>query len=124
MRRTFRRSLAALLAAGLLPSLALAQFAFKETHDANVEGTGGDTPADRAGFEYDNRAYPAAHVGYTEHRRAAAAFDSLPGDPVAASWKELGPFTPEVAAPVTYTGRAAKDAGRVTALAISHRCCW
>jgi len=39
---------------------------------------------------------PGAHVHYSQHRRAAAAFDVLQNAPSqhTASWTELGPFTP------------------------------
>jgi hypothetical protein len=38
------------------------------------------------------------------------------------TWQEAGPFTPDVPARVTYTGRASKDSGRVTAEAIDPNC--
>ena len=38
------------------------------------------------------------------------------------TWTEAGPFTPNVPARVTYTGRASQDSGRVTAEAIDPNC--
>ena len=117
-------ALAGSVAALLSSSIAFAQTTFLQSHYAKLYGAGDDTPGLRAGYEYENRALPAAHVHYSEHRGAAAAFDLLQSAPaqLAASWTELGPFTPVVSAPWTYTGRQALDSGRITALAISHRC--
>jgi hypothetical protein len=102
----------------------LAQTTFLQSHYNKINGSTDDIPGLRAGYEYENRALPAAHVHYSQHRGAAAAFNVLQGAPSehTASWTELGPFTPVVSAPWTYTGRQALDSGRLTALAISHRC--
>jgi hypothetical protein len=102
----------------------LAQTTVLQSHYSKIIGSGDDIPGLRAGYEYENRALPEAHVHYSEHRGAAAAFTVLQSTASehTASWTELGPFTPVVAAPWTYTGRQALDSGRITALAISHRC--
>jgi hypothetical protein len=121
MRATICTGVAALL---LAPAgVAVAQTTFLHSHYAKVYGSD-DIPGLRAGYEYENRALPAAHVHYSEHRRAAAAFNFLQNAPSehTASWTELGPFTPVVSGPWTYTGRPALDSGRITALAVSHRC--
>lgn len=122
MRTMMLTSVAALL---LSPAGAtLAQTTFHQSHSSKITGAAGDIRGARAGYEYENRAFPAEHVHYSQHRGAAAAFDVLQSDASehAASWTELGPFTPVVAAPWTYTGRQALDSGRITSLAISHRC--
>ncbi|HEX4583434.1 MAG TPA: hypothetical protein VH183_01310 [Burkholderiaceae bacterium] len=117
------RSITAVFAGCLLPAFAMGQTTFQQSHYSLINPAG-DTAVERAGYAYENRAYPAAHVDYSRHRGAAAAFDALSSDApaISATWKELGPFDPVVAAPATYTGRPAKDSGRITALAISHRC--
>jgi hypothetical protein len=121
MRATICTGVAALL---LAPAgVAVAQTTFLQSHYAKVYGSD-DIPGLRAGYEYENRALPATHVHYSEHRRAAATFTFLQNAPSehTASWAELGPFTPVVSGPWTYTGRPALDSGRITALAVSHRC--
>ena len=124
MTITFKRSFAAALVGCLLPAGgALAQSAL-QSHFAKIGGFLEDNPGERSGYEYDNRAFPAAHVHYSQHRTAAGAFDVLQSAPPqhAASWSELGPFTPVEPAVLTFSGRQAITSGRITSLAISHRC--
>jgi hypothetical protein len=71
--------------------------------------------------QYENRAFPLEYVGPEQSQGAAQAFGKLPGSR-RGRWKEVGPFTPTVPAPSTYTFRATTDSGRVKAVAISPRC--
>ncbi len=73
---------------------------------------------------YDNRAYPSTDVAYEQSNGASLSFQALNQQKgnKGASWKELGPYTPNVPGPVTYTGRATQNSGRVTALAVSAKC--
>ena len=74
--------------------------------------------------QYDNRAYPAAHISSTRREAARSAFDQVSRRQHGKlhGWEEIGPFTPSVPAEATYTGRPTTNSGRVTALAISPRC--
>lgn len=87
--------------------------------------------------QYDNRAFPSTFISYERSTAAAQAYQNVerrtqartaaPGGPAAnvaagASWKELGPITPVVPGPVTYTGRTTTNSGRVTALALAPGC--
>jgi hypothetical protein len=78
----------------------------------------------RLGLDNDNRAYPATTVGVQQQQASYAAFQSiakLPGGKKN-NWQQLGPITPNVSGPWTYTGRTTTDSGRVTALALSPSC--
>src|SRR6476469_3609110 len=88
-----------------------------------------------------NRAYPRTYV---ETKRALAGRDAVDRArtrgakararartaktraatraALTTTWQEAGPFTPNVPARVTYTGRASQDSGRVTAEAIDPNC--
>src|SRR6266404_3662687 len=123
MRAMIFTAVAALLLSPAAVTVAQTSYYF-QSHYAKLNASVDDSPGARAGYEYDNRAFPAPHVHYSQHRRAAAAFDVLQNAPSqhTASWTELGPFTPVEPAPLTFSGRQAITSGRITALAISHRC--
>ncbi|HNP70755.1 MAG TPA: hypothetical protein PLO33_04970 [Kouleothrix sp.] len=81
---------------------------------------------------YDNRAYPSSFISLDQSMAAAQAYNAVDqrtrARPDASSiqsgstWKELGPITPNVPAPVTYTGRPTTNSGRVTSLAVAPGC--
>ena len=79
---------------------------------------------DHAGQQYEDRAYPAGNIDFAQQQAARAAFLSVAALPAPRSlrWEELGPITPNVAGPATYTGRPTTDSGRITALALSPSC--
>jgi len=96
----------------------------------------GSGPAQEA---YDNRAFPHKYVSFEQARANARAFDRMRLSPhhlragratgrspakvtTTPTWQELGPVTPTVPGPATYTGRATTVSGRVTALAIGPSC--
>ena len=96
--------------------------------------------------QYENRAYPNDHVDYTQVMGSQAANRELsqvavvaqPASPNGAvldqqlgaqdssggggGWKEVGPKTPLVPGPVTYTGLETTTSGRITALAVDPKC--
>jgi len=91
-------------------------------------GNGGEAPrggpATVAQEQYDNLAYPAAAVNPTQQQNAYQSFlsiDRVPGGKKA-NWQQIGPITPNVPGPVTYTGAPTVNSGRVTSLAISPTC--
>src|SRR5215471_8672999 len=88
--------------------------------EAEREGALGGPEQER----YDDRALPAAGIAAAQQQGAFTAFLSvakLPGGKKN-NWQEIGPITPNVAGPSTYTGRPTTDSGRVTALAVSPNC--
>jgi hypothetical protein len=86
----------------------------------------------------ENRAYPRGYVESSRALQAKHAFERKPDQlkrsdfrsaaaaaaatTLAATWQELGPFTPKVPAEVTYTGVPTLNSGRVTALAVDPNC--
>lgn len=97
-------------------STALSQ---KNTKFSEVPGLD-EVPGARAGFEGD----PLSNGPATAQQQAGAqaAFSALGTARTALNWKELGPTTPNVAGPATYTGRPTLTSGRITGLAISPKC--
>ncbi len=98
---------------------------FMQTHYFKLFGSEGDTSAERAGYEADNRAYPSSFVEPHVHRRAAQDAEWLEGRGSfghRGAWDLVGPITGVVPGEATYTGRATTVSGRVTSLAISPRC--
>jgi hypothetical protein len=98
---------------------------FKQTHYFKLFGReDADAAGERAGYEAENRAYPAAAVEPSVRDRAAADSDRLErrGWGHRGAWELVGPFLGRVPAEVTYTGHASIVSGRVTSLAISPRC--
>jgi hypothetical protein len=79
---------------------------------------------DRAGYEATNRALPAAMVNARQLLAAANASAQISalGFDRNGSWEALGPTVPTVPGPVTYTGKATTDSGRITSLALSPGC--
>ena len=73
---------------------------------------------------YDDRAYPAVHISSTRREQGRNAFEEVSRREHGKrhGWVELGPFTPNVPAEATYTGRPTVNSGRVTAFALSSRC--
>ncbi len=80
---------------------------------------------------YDNTAYPATSVGYNQTINAANSYQAVLNHQSAInthamtasqSWQQLGPFQGTVPAPVTYTGRATTNSGRVTAIVVANDC--
>jgi hypothetical protein len=98
---------------------------FKQTHYFKLYGSEGDSSAERAGYEAENRAYPSRFVEPSVHRKAASDAEQLErrqpfGD--RSPWKLVGPITGTVPGEVTYTGRSTTVSGRVTSLALSPSC--
>jgi hypothetical protein len=88
--------------------------------EAEREGAVGGPEQER----YDDRALPGTSIATAQQQGAFTAFLSvakLPGGKKN-NWQEIGPITPNVAGPSTYTGRPTLDSGRVTALAVSTNC--
>ena len=88
--------------------------------EAGREGAFGGPEQER----YDDRALPGDSISSVQQQGAFTAFLSvakLPGGKKN-NWQEVGPITPNVAGPSTYTGRPTTDSGRVTALAVSPNC--
>lgn len=127
MNRQWRAALA--LSAGLVWTLAshaatsgpvnfMQSFYFREF------GFFGDELADRAGYEVENLAAPAPSVAATQQLGASKAFAALSdlGFDRNGSWEALGPTVGTVPGPVTYTGAATTNSGRVTSLVVSPHC--
>jgi hypothetical protein len=98
---------------------------FKQTHYFKLYGSEGDSSAERAGYEADNRAYPSKFVEPQVRSKAANDSEQLErrqsfGD--RSPWTLVGPVTGTVPGEVTYTGHPSIVSGRVTSLAISPRC--
>ncbi len=88
----------------------------------------------------DNRAYPASTVaprqaaasraafvrayGRTAKARATARHRHLAASatPLGGQWKDISPNSAVVPAPVTYTGKATTNAGRVTTILVDRNC--
>ena len=89
-----------------------------------LEKGGEAGPVGPADEDYGNRAYPATAIAITETEHAHQAFQQVAGHPSGhgSAWQEVGPKTPFVTAPATYTGRPTIVSGRVTALAVSPKC--
>ncbi len=87
--------------------------------EAGAENSNG--PAQES---YADRAYPATTIGFAQQQHAQFSWKGVDrlahGSPN--NWQELGPKTPIVAGPATYTGRETTISGRVTALAVSPGC--
>ena len=118
MKRTICILAPLVLAANALAQLNLTKSRFFS------QNAGEDEALERAGFEFENRALPQDTIGFAQQQAAFSAFLSvskLPGGKKN-NWQELGPITPNVAGPWTYTGRPTTDSGRVTALALSPQC--
>src|SRR6266478_6214603 len=118
MKRTICILAPLVLAANALAQLNLTKSRFFS------QNAGEDEALERAGFEFENRALPQDTIGFSQQQAAFSAFVSiskLPGGKKN-NWQELGPITPNVAGPWTYTGRPTTDSGRVTALALSPQC--
>ena len=105
-------------------STASAPITFKQTFFFKLIGSLGDDIRDRAGYEDGNQAYPAALVGAAQQLGAATAFANLSsaGFATNGSWEALGPTTGTVPGPVTYTGAATTNSGRVTSIVVSPHC--
>lgn len=74
---------------------------------------------------YDNQAYPNKYVSADQVLKSSQAWASVAQRVIpnsGQSWQQVGPITPNVPGPVTYTGRATVNSGRETALAISNPC--
>lgn len=84
-------------------------------------GQNGDRPERE---QYDNRAYPEDSIAPAQQQAAYKAYLSL--SPSSGGngneWEGIGPLTPLVVGPATYTGRPTYDSGRVTSLALSPKC--
>lgn len=124
-------SAAASAAAGLVIALASAVPAnaagpvtWKQSYYFKVFGSAGDTMADRASFEQSNQAFPAASVGAAQLLGGSQAFANIAqaGFVSDTRWRSVGPTVGNVPGPVTYTGRATVNSGRVAALAIAPGC--
>lgn len=104
-------------------STAFAQVSVRESYYFKHFGINEDNN-ERTGFENENRALPAASVGVNEQQAAYQSFLSISKRPGGkkGNWQELGPITPSVSGPWTYTGRPTLVSGRVTALALSPNC--
>jgi hypothetical protein len=90
----------------------------------------GSGPAQAA---YDDRAFPRKYISHQRTVAARQAFKNTKGwsryaagqgvtsvrSPI---WEELGPVSPRVPGPATYTGRSTLVSGRVTALATGDSC--
>jgi len=91
---------------------------------------GRDTsPFTAAQEQYDNRALPSAFIPTDQVVKARDSFRLVKAKGVqhgtvtgSGGWQLIGPTGNVVPAPVTYTGRATSDSGRVTALAIAPTC--
>ena len=104
-------------------SAAFGQVTLKQSHQQILYGSN-EEPGERAGVEEDDRALPAAVVGVQQQQTAYQSFlllSKLPGGKKT-NWQEIGPITPVVSGPATYTGRPTVTAGRITALALSPSC--
>lgn len=82
---------------------------------------------DRAGIEQarlEDKAYPREFVDFSIRQNVALAFDAVARRPGGkkGNWQPLGPTTPSVPGPVTYTGVPNIVSGRITALALSPIC--
>ncbi len=82
---------------------------------------------DRAGIEQtrvEDKAYPGEFVDFQIRQNVAFAFDSVARrhGGKKGNWQPLGPSTPSVPGPVTYTGVPNIVSGRITALALSPIC--
>ncbi len=98
---------------------------FKQTHYFKLFGSEGDSSAERAGYEAENRAYPSSFVEPQVHRKAASDSEQVErrqpfGD--RSPWTLLGPVIGTVPGEVTYTGHPTTVSGRVTSMAISPQC--
>lgn len=88
-----------------------------------------DTPFNAAEEQYLNRALPNTTIAMEQALKATSSFGDVQnqgnehGDQNGnGGWQLIGPTVPTVPGPVTYTGRATTDAGRVTSLAIAPTC--
>ena len=88
-----------------------------------------DSPFTAAEEQYLNRALPNTTISIDQTLKASRSFANVQsqgnehGDQNGnGGWQLIGPTVGTVPGPVTYTGRATTDAGRVTALAIAPTC--
>ena len=103
----------------------------RESENENLDG-----PAQQ---QYDQRAYPKGYISTARAVAARHAYAQLPDSTplgtfrkgtshkaqkadLSSDWQTLGPVNPVVPAPVTYTGTATKNSGRVTALLVAPTC--
>ncbi len=105
----------------------------RERADAGAAGEAVHGPATEA---VDARAYPRTYVGARQAAVARTAYLTAPARLSAAdfrrgadvrpslssNWQSLGPTDPLVPGDVTFTGAAATNAGRVTAMAVDPNC--
>ncbi len=107
----------------------------QENHKATLEqGQGGEAnregPSNPVNELVGDRAYPRTYVDDRVARAEGKAYSAIPVRKAAgASWKQLGPTTPNVPGvdsqffdPESLTGPATQESGRVTALAIDPNC--
>ena len=89
-----------------------------------LEKGGEAGPVGPADEDYGNRAYPATAVAIAETEHAHQAFNQVAAHAKghAGAWQEVGPTSPLVPGPATYTGRPTFTSGRVTSLAVSPSC--
>ena len=85
---------------------------------------GGEAISGPAQESYENRAYPAPHVAAVQVASVYQNFLSVSKRPGGkkTNWQVVGPTTPVVSGPATYTGRPTVVSGRVTALAVAPGC--
>lgn len=85
---------------------------------------GGEAGTTIAEQRYDDQAYPNATIGFPQTFAAQTAWARVArfAGGKHANWQELGPTSPFVPGPVTYTGRPTENSGRVTALAVAPGC--
>src|ERR1700730_15867673 len=88
-----------------------------------------DSAFNAAEEQYLNRALPNTTISIDQALKANRSFSDVQnqgnehGDQNGnGGWQLIGPTVPTVPEPVTYTGRATTDSGRVTALAIAPTC--
>ncbi len=88
-----------------------------------------DSPFNAAEEQYLNRALPNTTISLQQAQKANQSFGEVQnkgnehGDQNGnGGWQLIGPTVGNVPAPVTYTGRATTDSGRVTSLAIAPTC--
>ncbi len=101
-----------------------APITFMQTYFFKLIGSLDEDARDRAGYEAQNRALPASSVAAVQLLAAsdASAQISALGFDRNGSWEAVGPTVPTVPGPVTYTGAATTDSGRVTSLATAPGC--
>jgi hypothetical protein len=85
-----------------------------------------DRPSTPSQELYDNLAYPNTYVAPAQTQGARNSFSSIlqnsSSTATGSAWTQLGPITPTVPGPVTYTGVGTTNSGRISALGIGSTC--